>query len=113
MEALFTVRYEGKSHQVEVSYNPGKSVAGVKELIVAKLKDAIAGPRELSQMEVRVEDLTLKTLDGVMIASDEMPLGKKFLADLDESLVVKHSKGNQSFIKLQTHNLVTCSFCHT
>ena len=82
VEALFTVLYEGKSHQVEVSYNPGKSVAGVKKLIINELKDAIAGPRELSQMEVRVEDLTLKTLDGDVIEGARMPEGDEFSAEL-------------------------------
>ena len=84
VEALFTVRYEGRSYQVEVSYNPGKSVTGVKKLIVAKLRSNFDGFEH-----VKAGYLTLKTLDGDVIASDEMPLGKNFLADLDGSLVVK------------------------
>ena len=65
-----------------MSYDPGESVAGVKELIVAKLKDAVAGPRELSQVEVRVEDVTLKSMEGDVIEADEMPEGDEFLAEL-------------------------------
>jgi hypothetical protein len=37
VEAVFKVRYKNHEYDVEECYNPGKSVAGVKELIVAKL----------------------------------------------------------------------------
>ena len=43
VEALFIVLYGGKSHQVEVGYNPGKAVAGVKKLIVTQLKSTYDG----------------------------------------------------------------------
>ena len=82
VEAVITVNYEGKQYQVEVCYNPGEFVIGVKELIVAKLKDTRSGPRVLSQVDVRVEDLILKTGVGDLIEGDEMPEGKKFSADL-------------------------------
>ena len=90
MEALITVGFQGKSYKVEVGYNPGKTVVGVKELIAAKLRDAVAGPRELSKMDVRVEDLTLKTLDGSAIEETKMPKGDEFLAELKipESILV-------------------------
>ena len=94
VEALFTVDYEGRPYQVEVCYNAGKFVVGVKKLIVAELKHAVAGPRVLSQVDVRVEDLTLKTSDGTVIDGTRMPVGKKFLAHLDEIMVARHSASN-------------------
>ena len=75
VKALITVGYGGKAYQVEVRYEAKDFVVGVKKLIVAKLKDAVAGPRELSQVGVRVEDLTLKTPDGNVIEADGMPDG--------------------------------------
>ena len=89
VEALFTVRYEEKSHQVEVSYNPGKYVAGVKELIVTKLRSNFDGFED-----VKAGYLTLRTLDGDVIEGARMPEGDKFLADLNGSSVAKHPKSN-------------------
>jgi hypothetical protein len=37
VEASFTVMFEGEPYQVEVSYNRGKSIAGVENLIVNDL----------------------------------------------------------------------------
>ena len=86
VEAVFKVRYKNHQYDVEVCYNPGKSVAGVKELIVVKLKSNYDGFDS-----VKAGYLTLKTLDGVVIMEDEMPEGKKFFADLDERLVDEQS----------------------
>jgi len=62
---------------VEVSYNNGKTVAGVKELIVAKLKSNYDGFES-----VKSGYLALKTLDGDVIIQNRMPEGDEFLADL-------------------------------
>lgn len=91
VEALFIVLYGGKSHQVEVGYNPGKAVAGVKELIVTQLKSTYDGFES-----VKAGYLTLKTPDGAVIEGTRMPEGNDFLADLDESLVANRSKSNHS-----------------
>ena len=76
------MNYEARQYQVEVCYDPGELVVGVKELIVAKLTDASAGPRVLSQVDVRVEDLILKTRRGRVIDGTKMPKGTVFSADL-------------------------------
>ena len=101
VEALFTVLHEGKPYQVEVSYNPGKSVAGVKELITAKLKSNYDGFES-----AKAGYLTLKTLDGDVIVEDEMPKGKKFLAELtvpesylESSIIRDVVKSEVSWIK--------------
>ena len=91
VEALFTVNYKGKRYKVEVCYNAGKSVVGVKKLIVAELKSNYDGFDT-----VKNRYLTLKTLDGTVIEADEIPEGKKFLADLDESLGAKSSASNHA-----------------
>ena len=75
VEALFTVLHEGKPYQVEVSYNPGKSVAGVKKLIITDLKSTISVFKDI---DLYNDWLTLKTLEGDVIVEDEMPKGKKF-----------------------------------
>ena len=67
----------GQSHPVVVRYEPNEFVAEVKKLIVAKLKNAFD---EFDS--VKAGYLTLRTLDGSLIVEDEMPNGKKFLAEL-------------------------------
>jgi hypothetical protein len=54
----------------------------VKKLIVAELNHPSWGPRELSHLDIRVEDLTLKTLGGDAIEG-EMREGDEFLAELN------------------------------
>ena len=77
VEAVFTVNFEGRPYEVEVCYNPGKSVAGVKELIVTKLKS------NYDEFDaVKAGYLTLKTLDEKVIVGTRMPKGDDFLAEL-------------------------------
>ena len=92
VEALFTVLHEGKPYQVEVSYNPGKSVAGVKKLIITDLKSTISVFKDI---DLYNDWLTLKTLEGDVIVEDEMPKGKKFLAEL----LVPKSEAESKFLE--------------
>jgi hypothetical protein len=82
VKAQFVVVVGTQPYPVVVRYEPNEFVAEVKELIVAELKTTYDGFES-----VKDGYLTLKTLDGSLIAGTRIPEGQKFFADLDERLV--------------------------
>lgn len=79
MTALFTVVYGGNQYYIMVSYEPRTWVISVQELVLAELKANVSA---LRTMDINIDWLTLKTLDGDVINADTMPEGDEFLADL-------------------------------
>jgi hypothetical protein len=76
-----------RRYEIEVCYGNGKTIAGVKKLVLLELKDPIGGPRELVNLDLRVEDLTIYATEedhkhGKPTKSIEMPPGKSFVAQL-------------------------------
>ena len=69
----------GQSYPVVVRYEPNEFVAQVKEFIVAKLKNTIS---VFKNIDLYTDWLTLKTLDGSLIAGTRIPEGDEFLAEL-------------------------------
>ncbi len=94
LEVLFTVLFEGKPYQVEVSYAPGKTVVGVKKLIIAEMKKTIS---VFKNIDLFNDWLTLKTLDGDVIMQNRIPEGNEFLAEL---LVPKSEAANDTYVPL-------------
>ena len=87
MKAQVTVKVGEASYPVVVQYEDNSFVAEVKKAVVTELKETFDGFES-----VKAGHLTLKTLDGDVIM-EEIPAGKKFLADLvipDKRMICKY-----------------------
>jgi hypothetical protein len=96
VKALFLVIVRGESYPVVVRYEPHDFVAEIKMLVIAELKSNYDGFESM-----KAGYLTLKTLEGDVILEDEMPKGKKFLAEL----TVPKSETESKFLDKNGENI--------
>ena len=105
VEAVFKLRYKNHPYDVEVCYNPGKSVVGVKELIVAKLKTTYDGFESVKPGYLTFKNLDKKTLVETEIVGTRIPEGDEFFADLDERKVyMVQSPNSRTTVAVQDAN---------
>eukprot|EP00475_Leptophrys_vorax_P020118 TRINITY_DN27545_c0_g1_i3.p1 TRINITY_DN27545_c0_g1~~TRINITY_DN27545_c0_g1_i3.p1 ORF type:complete len:266 (-),score=62.33 TRINITY_DN27545_c0_g1_i3:205-1002(-) len=99
VKAQFLVVLGEQSYPVVVRYEPGDFIVEIKKLIIVELKST--RPNAFGRMDIDVDWLTLKTWNGDVILTDEIPEGNKFLAEL----ALDQAIGGKAFLTLTDDKL--------